>query len=182
MKSMKKILACTLATASIAAVSTPANAAVYLNGIEDALLALGGSQVFGAQLIDEPGIFSHQFNFNITLDSAANSVVSTTLLGGNDIDFSSILLDGHAFVQTGFDGPGAETWELSPTLIGAGAHSIFVNGSVVGTTGDGSYSGTLNVTAVPEPATWAMMLLGFAVVGGAMRRRERQTRVRYSVA
>jgi hypothetical protein len=27
--------------------------------------------------------------------------------------------------------------------------------------------------AVPEPATWAMMLVGFGVVGGAMRRRVR---------
>jgi hypothetical protein len=27
--------------------------------------------------------------------------------------------------------------------------------------------------AVPEPATWAMMLAGFGVVGGAMRRRQR---------
>jgi hypothetical protein len=25
-------------------------------------------------------------------------------------------------------------------------------------------------TAVPEPATWAMMILGFGLVGGAMRR------------
>jgi hypothetical protein len=29
------------------------------------------------------------------------------------------------------------------------------------------------VPAVPEPATWAMMLAGFGIVGGAMRRRQR---------
>jgi hypothetical protein len=29
------------------------------------------------------------------------------------------------------------------------------------------------VAAVPEPATWAMMLAGFGIVGGAMRRRQR---------
>jgi hypothetical protein len=29
-------------------------------------------------------------------------------------------------------------------------------------------------TAVPEPATWAMMLLGFGLVGAAMRHRQRQ--------
>lgn len=28
------------------------------------------------------------------------------------------------------------------------------------------------VTAVPEPASWAMMILGFGLVGGAMRRRQ----------
>ena len=36
--------------------------------------------------------------------------------------------------------------------------------------------------AVPEPATWAMMLLGFFAVGGAMRRRSQQTSVAYSFA
>lgn len=31
----------------------------------------------------------------------------------------------------------------------------------------------VSVSAVPEPATWAMMLLGFGLIGGAMRRRVR---------
>ncbi len=34
-------------------------------------------------------------------------------------------------------------------------------------------AGTFNVTAVPEPATWGMMLLGFAAVGATLRRRQR---------
>ncbi len=36
--------------------------------------------------------------------------------------------------------------------------------------------------AVPEPATWAMMLLGFGLVGAAMRRRQQRQTVRYSFA
>ena len=35
---------------------------------------------------------------------------------------------------------------------------------------------TLAIAVVPEPATWAMMILGFGLVGGAMRRRPAQTR------
>lgn len=38
---------------------------------------------------------------------------------------------------------------------------------------DGSIITDLNVAAVPEPATWAMMLLGFAAIGVAARRRRR---------
>lgn len=33
----------------------------------------------------------------------------------------------------------------------------------------------LTTAAVPEPATWAMLILGFGVVGGAMRKRSRVT-------
>ena len=36
--------------------------------------------------------------------------------------------------------------------------------------------------AVPEPATWALMLLGFGFVGGAMRSRRKNTNVRVSFA
>lgn len=40
---------------------------------------------------------------------------------------------------------------------------------------------TAGIGAVPEPSTWAMMLLGFGLVGGAMRRRGKQTvRMRYA--
>ena len=36
-----------------------------------------------------------------------------------------------------------------------------------------TFSGVLNVGTVPEPATWAMMILGFGVLGGVIRRRRR---------
>jgi hypothetical protein len=41
-----------------------------------------------------------------------------------------------------------------------------------GPDGEGSGIGTPN-NSVPEPGTWAMMLLGFGVIGGAMRRQRR---------
>ena len=39
---------------------------------------------------------------------------------------------------------------------------------------------TLAAGAVPEPATWATMLLGMAVAGSILRRRARRTTVRYA--
>lgn len=42
----------------------------------------------------------------------------------------------------------------------------------LGLNSDGSGTGTPITTAVPEPATWAMMILGFSLVGGAMRQRK----------
>jgi hypothetical protein len=41
-------------------------------------------------------------------------------------------------------------------------------------TGSGATSrGTFNLTAVPEPANWALMILGFASAGAMLRRRRR---------
>lgn len=34
-----------------------------------------------------------------------------------------------------------------------------------------TFSGTLNLPAVPEPATWLMLIAGFGAIGSAMRRR-----------
>jgi len=42
-----------------------------------------------------------------------------------------------------------------------------------GTSGNSSALIVLSAPAVPEPATWAMMIGGFAMVGGAIRRRNR---------
>ena len=37
-----------------------------------------------------------------------------------------------------------------------------------------------SVAAVPKPATWTMMLLGFGAVGGAARYRRRKTNVAFA--
>jgi hypothetical protein len=65
-----------------------------------------------------------------------------------------------------------EFWGLDDTLLGAGAYELVVNGN---NTGTGSLGGTITITdhGVPEPATWAMMVLGFGAVGFALRRKRK---------
>lgn len=46
--------------------------------------------------------------------------------------------------------------------------------SLVGNVGAGSLIGITATNAVPEPATWAMMIAGFGAIGGAMRYRRRK--------
>ncbi len=53
---------------------------------------------------------------------------------------------------------------------GAGAYHAFAD-NVTLTTGTGSTTYNFEVAAVPEPASWALMLTGFGLVGAAMRRR-----------
>lgn len=45
--------------------------------------------------------------------------------------------------------------------------------SFVGNVGSGSLIGITATNVVPEPATWAMMIAGFGIVGASMRRRRR---------
>ena len=52
----------------------------------------------------------------------------------------------------------------------------FGNATITG--GSGTLRGFL--PAVPEPATWAMMLLGFAVVGTAIRRQRPKTLLKFA--
>jgi hypothetical protein len=61
----------------------------------------------------------------------------------------------------------AKTTKNNPDDAPGGSNtSIFTLGAV-----------TIPAPAVPEPATWAMMLGGFGLLGGAVRRRNRQSRV-----
>ena len=43
------------------------------------------------------------------------------------------------------------------------------------------FDGLINAPAVPEPATWAVMMLGFGLIGGAMRRRRNPTPTRLRI-
>jgi hypothetical protein len=95
----------------------------------------------------------------------------------NDVDFSEAFLTG-----TGIVGQLAiseiladpnETRALNNILLNqAGTFTLTIRGTPG--TQSGSLGGTVafqNMAAVPEPGTWAMMLLGFGAIGFSMRRR-----------
>ena len=98
-------------------------------------------------------------------------------------DFGSITVDPGGHTGT-FDLSG---WNLEYYAVKAG--NGFVLYEYLGTDGTGNWAvggrngmshvaffGTPGTTTeAPEPGTWAMMLLGFGAVGGAMRRRRRGT-------
>jgi hypothetical protein len=64
---------------------------------------------------------------------------------------------------------------MNPILLTSGTHTLFVNGALAAGISNASYSGTLNISPapVPEPAAWALMLLGFGAIGVTMRRRQK---------
>ena len=174
---MRKLLAGLVGAAALTLGAGAANAAVVdYNGINGGLIDTIRTDAFSAA-VDDPMGTTQTINFDFTtaLDWFANSQVSSIQITGVDIDFNWITLDGVGFTRTNEDGEApifAEVWTLVPgqTLL-AGNHTLAANFTVTGSHGGGSFGGNLNVTPVPEPATWAMMILGFGAVGFAMRRR-----------
>jgi hypothetical protein len=69
------------------------------------------------------------------------------------------------------DTPFAINWQrFSTTFVATGATSLaFSNGTPRGDSMAGL--DTVSLVAIPEPATWAMLVLGFGLVGVASRRR-----------
>lgn len=176
---MRKSLLNAIGAIALFGGATTANAASVIIGPAPAVLTPPSSSVFGAVLTGSPSsstAIDDTFTFTIVGSSAlTNAQVSTLLLNDTqNVNFSSILLDStYAFTKTSTD-PSPETWALlNPVTLGTGTHTINVLGTLLGETG--SYSGTINVQVapVPEPGTWAMMLLGFGAMGLVIRRRRR---------
>jgi PEP-CTERM motif-containing protein len=166
-------LALSLLGATALMIGSGANATENLTQIDSTFLNANGTSMFGANIAHQTS-FSDSFSFTLNADNSANAQVSSIMFRNIDLDFTSIYIDvndlAHRFVQTGFD-PLTETWELGSVFLGAGPHTIYVNGNVAGSSHSGSYVGNLNIAAVPEPTTWAMMLIGFGAIGWQLRRR-----------
>lgn len=108
-------------------------------------------------------VYHYQYNYGAghtafdfleaRIRSSANNIVNTT-------DYTTPLT---YTVQAG-----DETYGFFDTYLDVGAtNRAYGNLTITGVT-----IAQLNA-AIPEPATWAMMILGFGVAGGAMRRRRR---------
>jgi hypothetical protein len=75
---------------------------------------------------------------------------------------------------------GADRKLTSVPLLNTLFYKITINGTSPAP-GDSQYTGQLTATSVPEPATWAMMLAGFGLIGFAMRRkRQSHPQVRFA--
>ena len=136
------------------------------------------------------GSFSDTFQFTIPQTGTGSGSITTTVdalsFGGlTDLDINSVTVNGLAAIETLRDINGVvclvegvgtcgatETFALSNVPITSGVlNQIIVTGT---SRGLGSFGGNLTfapAASVPEPATWAMMLIGFAGIGWQLRRR-----------
>ena len=109
---------------------------------------LGLSRIFNTQL-STPTWTNTSFNGLVFTGSGFSSLTSATLL-------DSTTLGGGAFTQAGITLVGNQlrlNWANVPYLDGQRVDIAFTAG------------------AIPEPATWAMLIVGFGFVGATLRRR-----------
>lgn len=152
-----------VAAVAFAYMASPAPAATFIS-------FNGSTGVFGNDLTDNP-------TFDDTIDLGSldpgqyliSATISSTYQDGSeadqDVDFSSVMFNGQEFeVST----TGQNEFRFINSIL-SGNSNLF---RIQGTSGsNSSYSGTINVAAIPEPSTWAMALIGFFVIGSALRRR-----------
>lgn len=137
------------------------------NDVTNDIALLGGTNFFGALHTDDID-FTDTFNF--TIDGAVSANVSLVTIGADasNIDFLSADLNGVALTLStnGF----FETGSLANTDF-TGPLVLTVRGRSGATGGTfASYSGTINVTIIPEPSTTFLMGLGLAGLALGARR------------
>jgi len=110
------------------------------------------------------GILTSDFiaNFNASVYQQVGDV------GGGD----DVLVLGPAFAEVGTDSQALSGRAILP----GGNYFLQIEGIAGDTAGYGGNFATVQIAAVPEPATWFLMILGFAGVGymGMRKRREGQ--------
>lgn len=206
---MTKFASAGLAAATLAVLAAPsaASAAVKISGAVTAIglptdpgLALTGSAIaFGAFTLANVG---DTFTTNVLrigtnessvdLDDFAQSPVSATFTfssplgaGGTASGSSQGFYRLVSSCGIAAGGCGQVQW-TNPTIFNfgnGGAFSVRLSNVEFGTPGSANVAARFELLAnsVPEPATWGLLILGFGLIGGALRS-QRKTRARLTYA
>jgi opacity protein-like surface antigen len=170
---MKKLALATVIACGLAA---PAQAAVIANLNVNPTSATGAfhNAVGGA-------VFSDQYTFELVGGPQFLTIGSATNNFAEPSDFITNF-SGSVYRQIGAVGGGDDILVLGPDFatlncgvlcqgfggaatLDAGSYYLQINGVGGGTSGYGGTLSTAAVGAVPEPSTWAMLILGFAGIG-----------------
>lgn len=141
-------------------------------------LSTGNVTDFLINISDSHGMFALTPVNADFLTSGGLSATATDLL----FDFNS---GGFALFQNPTTGSGQNFLCFASSVCGANANSInLLVGANFSEISQSPMQGNVVIAsvsaAVPEPSTWAMMLVGFGMVGASIRYRRRPTKVAYA--
>ncbi|MCA1324767.1 FxDxF family PEP-CTERM protein [Herbaspirillum sp. alder98] len=173
---MKKHILKSIFLASSLASCAAANAATDINNTS-ALIFNNNTTSLGATygLADVSKTFTENFTFNTTgMFGFTGAIISITLGTLSGVNLSAFTLTGNGITSTGSltSSAGLQTWTLIAPNLSLGNYTLAAVGNVTGT-GGGSFGGNVNIAAVPEASTTAMMLGGLALVGFFAARRRK---------
>ncbi len=169
---MKKIFATAIAAATFA-VSAPAMAATSIPLTES-----NGTFTGSFASPAKSGAFTDSYTFEVPTSGFVGASLITlafNIPGMNPmVNFvlDKVTLNGTDLTLTPSGTYNFKAESLLPIASQTNPQTLVVSGNVTG--GSATYSGNVAfraAPAVPEPGTWALMILGFGVVGYAMRRR-----------
>jgi hypothetical protein len=173
---MRKLL---YAVAGAAALSTAslANAAITIGatGTTSGTISVGNvdSPVPNRLTFDtigaSAGTVTSFFDFSESFPSTGVFALTTT---DGTLTLAQLLTNGGSTLVAQVTGTG-NALTLNTGLLTAGQTYRFTYTGNLAVAGNISGNATFTAAAVPEPATWAMMLVGFGGIGFAMRRRRR---------
>ena len=173
----KTLLAATALVAAATAAPSMAATTTFPVGSLNFQASPGGDGSYTGALLRvgiAAGDFTDLFTFTLPTSGFGSGTVTTSVnsfMSLGDLDFTSVLINGtEATITRSPQGLNEVAFANNVQIFGGQLNTLTVNGV---SRGNGSYGGQLSFTpgAVPEPATWGMMILGFGMVGGAMRRR-----------
>lgn len=122
------------------------------------------------------GAFEDTITFSPDVSGLLNgSLITTALNKATNINFTSASING---ITYNFSPNGTNEFGFTNTAFASGPLVLKLFGVAgpdlaAGSKISASYAGTLNVSAVPEPETWAMMLGGLGLMGYMARRRKK---------
>ena len=182
------------ALAATAFVATPAMAAhvVYISpspdadadGDGDINLTYAGPGARSSALafdVTAAGAFTATFDFFNVFDPAAAGGSATFNFDGDFVTFTGGNISGGGVFTPTF-GPTGSSIQIDRLGLPTGWHTLSISGTLTEGPDGNAYArigGQLTLTGaeVPEPATWALFILGFGAIGHTMRRRSSKVRV-----